>query len=122
MPSGFTRLDFLRIARDAAARWSSVSCSAVRIRVRQDADPKPLVADDKVFRVMFRTDAWGRNGKTDLSNQYDPKMLAVTSVFVRDSKLGKAVAVVDADIEINAVNSRGPLRTSSVAIANTPRI
>ena len=104
MPSGFTSSDFLRIVRDAAGRWSRVSCSAIRIAVRQDADPAALVADDKIFRVMFRTDAWGRNGKTDAGNRYDPKMMAVTSVFVKNSKFRKTVTIVDADIEINAIN------------------
>lgn len=109
-PSVLTADECAEIARVAAAAWSSpqLACTAVRLTIAPDAAPSAEVGYDGHNVIVFRQGAWCRklSALGDATNTdpgcYPASALAVTSI-VKNSKTGE---VLDADIEINAVNYR----------------
>jgi hypothetical protein len=86
--------------------WNNdtASCSYMKVK---DAGKKAMeVGNDKVNIVKFRDDTWGRpavNG--DPARTYSPSAAGITTVvYVDDGTSSRDGAIVDADIEINAVN------------------
>jgi MYXO-CTERM domain-containing protein len=87
----------------AVAAWSKQdptigACSYLdlRLQVAAATDPQPASANDGMNVVAFRRDTWCPRPP----NCYDPSALALTTVSARTS----TGEIIDADIEINAVN------------------
>ena len=90
----------------AFATWnnSTASCSYMKVK---DAGAKPMeVGNDKINTVKFRDDTWGRPAVDgDPARTYSPSAAGITTVvYVDDGTNPRDGAIVDADIEINAVN------------------
>lgn len=87
----------------AVGAWSKQdptigACSYLDLRVQAAAagEPQPASANDGMNVVAFRRDTWCPRPP----NCYDPSALALTTVSARTS----TGEIIDADIEINAVN------------------
>jgi MYXO-CTERM domain-containing protein len=87
----------------AVAAWSKQdptigACSYLdlRLQIAAATDPQPASANDGMNIVAFRRDTWCPRPP----NCYDPSALALTTVSARTS----TGEIIDADIEINAVN------------------
>ena len=107
-PAGMTEQQVLTAARAAAAAWSqpAVSCTGLSIVIARDPAPGAAVAaNDHANRLIFRADVWAKNGKDDVLHRYDSRSLAVTNLSVKKPVGGgREGEIVDADIELNAVN------------------
>jgi hypothetical protein len=102
-------VEALRRAGDA---WSvDLGCTMLRISLGDPAlippDTGTRVARDGVNAVLFREDRWCKNGEDRPRNCYSPEMVAVTTVYAdkRDVRPGMR-AIIEADIELNAVHYR----------------
>ena len=92
-------------ATQAASAWTRrdptlSACTYLDVPVIVDAaaasPTRPIAKYDKKNLLVFRSDNWC-SSDTDC---YDPSALAITSVWARES----TGEIVDADIEVNAVN------------------
>ncbi|HTA19016.1 MAG TPA: hypothetical protein VK989_06970, partial [Polyangia bacterium] len=110
--SGMTPTDAIKSVTAAAHTWSTdaVTCPGTAATnpsleivpsVAPDAAAPPKVAWDAKNSIIFRTDMWTKSGEptTDPGNMYAYEALAVTTVTARGDG-----HIVDADMEINAVN------------------
>jgi MYXO-CTERM domain-containing protein len=105
-PPDLTRETLVSAVRAAAATWSypAVSCTKLQVSVLESDEPSGSAAFDRTNRITFRQDQWRRSPCDPSAQQcapYGSQVLAVTSVFSRPSD----GAILDADIEINAVPS-----------------
>jgi hypothetical protein len=92
--------DYLLAAQNSAASWvaPAVSCTRATLSVVASADAAGDVGADGIHRIVFRRDTWCRHPVNPDEPCYSPAALAMTSMF------SKGGVIVDADIEINAVN------------------
>ncbi len=95
----------VRAVRAAAATWShsSLECTDMQLSIEDVIDQDAPVAYDSVNRITFRKDEWRKmpcDPNSEPCNLYDPKAIALTSVFARKSD-GR---ILDSDMELNAVN------------------
>jgi hypothetical protein len=98
------RLAFAEAAATAAAgAWSS-PCSAAAVRIAE-ADPARLGAErDGVNTISFLQDRWCRAGRWR-NGCYPSSELAVTTVYLSPTRdPGRAAAIAEVDVEINAVD------------------
>jgi len=115
-PSDVSRMslpDIIKSLTEAAHAWSSdaVTCPSggapdlelVPTLAPTSAAPPPAAYDARNV-VIFRTDNWSKSGKPSTADNpdYPPEALAVTTVTSDTS--GR---IVDADVEINALNLPG---------------
>ncbi len=100
----------------AVSAWNraAAGCSALRVRAKIGA-ADATVAKDGVNRIVLRRDVWARDGKDDPVNRYPAGMLAVTTVRVNRGA-GEPGVIVDADIDINAVDHRWRLDRTKPSI------
>jgi hypothetical protein len=91
-PPVMTAPAYLQAAQDAAAAWSSpgVACSGLVLSIRETAEASADVGMDFRNVIVMRKDDWS----------YSANALAMTTVF-NSTKTGE---IVDADIEINAID------------------
>jgi MYXO-CTERM domain-containing protein len=94
-PPGMTLAETNAAVAQAAAAWSAPACTSLRVMTSQSLGAMPQVGNDMHAQVIVRTDRWCSG-----VNCYDPQQLAITTVFTRAAD-GE---IVDADIELNAVN------------------
>jgi MYXO-CTERM domain-containing protein len=96
-PPGMSSADTSAAIGQAMRAWSfpGVPCTTLHLMLSPSLGTPPQVANDMHAQIIVRTDRW-----CDGSNCHDPQQLAITSVFARSSD-GE---IVDADIEINAVD------------------
>jgi hypothetical protein len=95
-PPPLTSAAVTAAVKGAAAAWSRpfFTCTTLQLSVTTDAD-EGLVGRDNLNQVVFRPNRWCR----DSGQCYDASALAITTITV--SSTG---AILDADIEVNAVN------------------
>ncbi len=91
--------------RAAATTWSSTAleCTDLLISVRRFDGESAPVAYDGTNRITFRRDEWRKipcDPEKELCGLYDPKAIALTSVFAQKSN-GR---ILDSDMELNAVD------------------
>jgi len=94
-PPGLTQTDTIHGLSVAAEAWGAPECTSLSIAASQHLGATPEVMNDGKPQLIVRTDKW-----CDGMNCHDPLQLAVTSVFAKAAD-GE---IVDADIELNAVN------------------
>ena len=95
----------LAAVQAAAKTWSheSLDCTDLELSIHDVDDQNAPVAYDMVNRITFRKDSWRKmpcDPTTETCNLYDPKAIALTSVFARKSD-GR---ILDSDMELNGVN------------------
>jgi hypothetical protein len=103
LPRTINRATFLRASREAVAVWGRgrLACSGLDLRIVASEEGEAAVGLDGTNRVMFRRNQWCKEPRADDEACYDPSALAITSTFA-ELLTG---ALLDADIEINAVNA-----------------
>jgi MYXO-CTERM domain-containing protein len=94
-PPGLSQTDTVHGLSVAAEAWGAPDCTSLTIAASQHLGATPEVMNDGKPQVIVRTDKW-----CDGMTCHDPLLLALTSVFARATD-GE---IVDADIELNAVN------------------
>jgi hypothetical protein len=107
----------------AAATWSfpSASCSDLRIALAVETQASADVGNDGRNVITFRKETWCRqpaeidDAGVSQAICYPPSALAVTSVF-KNKKTGE---ILDADIELNAVDYAWGDRTAPSASPST---
>ncbi len=104
-PPAMTSDAYLQAAQDAASAWShpALTCSGLALTIRKTAETTADVGLDGRNVIVMRDDAWCREPPPtdpDAPPCYSANALAVTTVF-RNVSTGE---IVDADMEINAVN------------------
>jgi hypothetical protein len=108
MPGAISPEKLRRAAEGALAAWNAsiASCSTASLRLAPAPAPHDRIGQDGVNNIVFRRGRWCRNGE-DAAGCYDREMQALTSLFLRNHP-GHADdgEIVDADIELNAVDVR----------------
>ena len=102
-PAQLSSDDVLHAVQGAAKAWGrdKNDCTSLEVQVEKVDEASAPVEIDYTSRVTFRRDKWCRDPKLEGKEIcYDNFALAVTSVFARK----KDGQIVDADMEINAVN------------------
>jgi hypothetical protein len=109
-PQGLADLTLDQInaaALASAAAWSKqdpdlAPCTYLDLRMRVAAPTAgpPAAANDRINNVIFRDTSWCPAGATSGDDCYDSMALALTAV----TTVTKTGQIVDADIEVNAVN------------------
>jgi MYXO-CTERM domain-containing protein len=104
-PADLDAATLVGAASSAAATWSgaAVGCTDIRLSVLSSDEPVAFVAYDGTNRITFRRDEWRKmpcDPAMEDCTPYSAEALAITSVFA----LEKNGVIVDADMEINAVN------------------
>ena len=87
----------------AARTWSQgdIACTGLSITMARQAESSADIGLDQKNVILFRTDVWCRpDSSTDPGACYAANALAITTVF-KNKTTGE---IVDADMEINAVN------------------
>ena len=100
-------VDLERIAERAVGSWAKAPGSFLNLEYAPAAGPRD-VAVDGWQTIVFRTDSWCRPATaTDPEICYDALANAVTTItYVHDaSNPAKDGSILDADIELNAVNA-----------------
>ena len=97
-PRRIPRSDLYGVLAAAAAAWRRAGCGAPRIRIAGFVD-KRQTEKDGTSLVVFREDAWCRNGDPR-DGCHDPDDVAVTFVHARREDL------VEADIAVNGIQYR----------------
>ncbi len=115
-PSRLNRDTLVRATRAAAAEWSGSrhACTSVEIATEISPEPRADAVYDKKNRIAFRDKTWRRepcDPGQEICDPYGPEILAVTTVTHTPGG-----AIVDADIEINAVDHEW----ADVLVASTP--
>jgi hypothetical protein len=91
-PANLTPQLFASAAHAAAAAWNNaaVSCTSWNLTVvASDTTSEATIGNDGVNNMVFRTSSWS----------YDPRALAITTVFAQETD----GMILDADVELNAV-------------------
>jgi len=96
---------YLQAARTAAAAWShpDLACSGLAISIHKTAETSAGIGFDGRNTIVMRQDTWCSDPPSTDPNEppcYSANALAVTTVF-RSTSTGE---IVDADMEVNAVN------------------
>ena len=121
-PPVLTAADYFAVSTQAAAVWSypSLACTDIRLSVTAESQPSADVGYDHRNVIVFRQDRWCRQlapgadaGADDYC--YSPSMLAVTSIF-KNAQTGE---ILDADIELNAVDFTWGDRVGQPALATS---
>jgi hypothetical protein len=92
----------------ALAVWDRQSnpCSTVRLRLAEGTTANEVV-EDGTSSLSFREERWSRNGDPGVFARYPPNVLARTSLYAKPRPGNPKVAeIVEADIELNAVDFR----------------
>jgi len=92
-------------AVDASANaWNSQSCSYFQF-IREAPEVADVGQDGRNI-IKFREDVWAPGGKaTTATEMYDPAATAITTVsFIDDSSRSDSGTILDADVEVNAIN------------------
>jgi len=86
--------------------WNDATESCSSMRVTSAGRKAMEVGNDKVNLIKFRDTTWGRPAVgTDPARMYSPQAAGITTaVYIDDVASGRDGAILDADIEINAVN------------------
>ncbi len=107
-PPVLTEDDFFAASTQAAAAWSypALACTDIRLAMMAETEPSADVGNDHKNVIVFRKETWCRQPTpVDDAGIPEPQCfsssaLAVTSLF-KNSKTGE---ILDADIELNAVD------------------
>jgi hypothetical protein len=99
-PAGMSAAEYVAAAGLAARAWShaSLSCTALSINVGAQPAATTEIGRDGRNVIVFRQDNWCEQSTPAVC--YSPNALAVTSIF-KNNVTGE---IVDADMELNAVN------------------
>jgi MYXO-CTERM domain-containing protein len=100
-PAPLTPELVLKAATQAGLMWSRprFTCTPLQVATVASKDPRGVAANDGVNRISFRRQRWCRDEADPASKCYDPSIVAVTTVTAAMDG-----AILDADIEVNAVN------------------
>jgi len=81
-------------------------CSRVELRLAEGTTDNEVV-EDGVSSIAFREERWSRNSETGAMARYSGNTVAVTSLYAK-ARPGKGTVadIVEADIELNAVDFR----------------
>jgi hypothetical protein len=94
-------------AKAAINSWSypNISCTAVWLRLEDGLTDSQVCGRDGTNRIIMRIDEWCRDPADTTKNCHDMNAVALTTVFSRMSPgLPDDGKILEADIEINAVN------------------
>ena len=105
--AGLNEAEIANAATQAASAWGAggserlASCTDLDLQITPMTldDIPPAAKYDQMNNVVFRSDSWCTDASSASVVACDPFSLAITSVFAR--KWGE---ILDADIEVNAVN------------------
>lgn len=104
-PPAYTRPgDLLAAATAAATAWGpeTIACSALSIAVSSHGEASAMIGNDGVNRITFRRQQWCPEPREPDEACYDEAAIALTTVSART----RDGAILDADVEINAVKYR----------------
>lgn len=114
---GLSDAALLKTMRKAAAAWSypGVACTNVRIEIDSIVDARGRLGEDGVNAVVFQEAEWG--GRDSPGRwRYAPTQLALTHVYARSELNSERNGeIVEADLEINAVETRWIAETNPTA-------
>jgi hypothetical protein len=104
LPAPLTAEVVLRAARGAARVWSrpALACTELSISARPSPEPVARASQNGRNEIVFLKDKWCRQPDDPAQPCYDRRTLAVTTVLSRKED----GSIVEADIEVNAVDYR----------------
>ena len=122
-PPVLAATDYFAASTQAAAAWSypSLACTDLRLAVVAESQTAADVGYDHKNVIVFRQDTWCRHGSVAGGTEpdcYPASALALTSVF-KNVQTGE---ILDADIELNAVNYTFGDRVAQPSLATSKTV
>jgi hypothetical protein len=104
LPRDWPRSAWRKALQEAADAWSypAVACTSVQIKVADPA-PRRIAEQDGTNLVVLRNMSWCHNERCDPGRTFPWRAMGMTTTYPPDAKAG---AIVEADIELNAVAFR----------------
>ncbi|HEY0706103.1 MAG TPA: hypothetical protein VGG33_04865 [Polyangia bacterium] len=109
-PAPLTPGSVLKATSAAASSWGrpGFTCTMLNITTTATAETDAPVGNDGTNRVAFREDRWCRYPADAKGTCYDPSMVALTTMTALADG-----TIIDADIEVNAVDFKWADRTEA---------
>jgi hypothetical protein len=110
VPAPLTPAAVLKATSAAASAWGrpGFTCTMLNLTTTATAEPDAPFGNDGINRVAFRTDRWCRYPADAKNTCYDPSMVALTTMTAMADG-----TIIDADIEVNAVDFQWADRTET---------
>jgi hypothetical protein len=101
LPAGLSEAEWQTAVEHAAALWSypHISCSSLELRVAKAAHLR-TTAQDGTNVVVFRSEKWCHNEECGPARAFPMATTGMTTTYPEGSR---GIAVIEADIELNAV-------------------